>query len=144
LQKRNPESALAARDLELTRWKLGDLEFKRQRIESAITHFEAGIAVLDDMIAKPLDEERATREKGVLEERLGFCQRAPLATGDWATLIKADPTWLPDLLSLRITELAKQSHLSEVVQAGAKLRKLGPKTNVNFYNAACFPKPTGK
>jgi hypothetical protein len=33
--------------------------------------------------------------------------------------------------------MAKQGRAADVAQAGAKLRELEPKTNVNLYNAAC-------
>jgi len=137
LQKQNPDSAQSARDVSVSQYKLGELDVKLQRFESAIGHFQAGIAVLNGMIATRLIEETATRVKEALEERLRFCQLAALATGDWAPLIKADAKLLPVLLSLRATELAKQGRLADVAQAGAKLRELEPKTNVNLYNAAC-------
>ena len=48
-----------------SQYTLGELDVKLQRFESAIAHFEAGIAVLNGMIAKRLNEETATREKGM-------------------------------------------------------------------------------
>ena len=57
----------------VSRYKMGELDVKLQRFESAIAHFEAGIAVLNGMIAKRLNETAATREKGILERRLAFC-----------------------------------------------------------------------
>ncbi len=137
LRKWNPDSAEAARGVMVSQSKLGVLDLKLQRFESAIAHFEAGIALLNGMIAKRLNEDKAAREKGILEEGLRFCQRALLATGDWEALIKADPKLLPELLSFRITELAKQGRLADVAHAGAKLRELEPKAGGNLYDAAC-------
>jgi tetratricopeptide (TPR) repeat protein len=137
LRERNPDSAQAARDVIASQRRLGELDATCQKFESAIVRFEAGIAVLNGMIAKRLSEGAAAREKGILEGRLNFCQSAVLATGDWKALIKADSKRLPALLSLRATELAKQGRLADVAQAGAKLRELEPKTSNNLYNAAC-------
>jgi tetratricopeptide (TPR) repeat protein len=79
LLKRNPDSAQAARDVMVSQYKLGELCFKRHTFESAIAHFMAGIAVLDGMIAKGLNAERAVREKAILEGRLQRSREA-LAT----------------------------------------------------------------
>ena len=118
-------------------YRMGELDIKLQRFESAIAHFEAGIAVLDGMIAKRLNETTAVQEKELVESRLEFCQLAPLATGNWSALIGVDPKQLPALLSLRATELAKRGRITDVAQAGAKLRELTPKSSNNLYNAAC-------
>ncbi len=137
LLRRNPGSAEAAHDVVLSLGRLGELEVKLQRFESAIAHFEAGIAVLDGMIAKRLNGTTTIQEKELLESHLKFCQLAPLATGNWSALIEVDPKQLPALLSYRATELAKQARLADVAQAAAKLRELEPRTSVNLYNAAC-------
>ena len=50
-----------------SQYKLGELDVKQRKFESAIAHFEAGIAVLDGMIKKRLNEQTATRERGFLE-----------------------------------------------------------------------------
>ena len=63
LQKRNPDSAQAARDVMVSQYKLGELDVKLQKFESAIAHFEAGIAVLNGMIAKRLNEQRPPEKR---------------------------------------------------------------------------------
>ena len=137
LLKRTPDSAQAARDVIFSQYRLAELDVKLRNFESAIAHFEAGIAVLDGMIKKRLDEQRDTpRVRGILIRRLASCRLA-LAAGDWAALIRADQSRLPGLLSLRATELAKQSRLADVAQAGVKLHEMEPKTSENLYNAAC-------
>jgi tetratricopeptide (TPR) repeat protein len=137
LLKRDPDSARAARDVSVSQYKLGERDVGLQNLESAIAHFKAGIAVLDGMIAKRLNEEAAAREKQILEKWLRYCQTVVLAIGDWETILKADPKELPDLLSLRATELARRGRLADVAQAGAKLRELEPRTSGNLYDAAC-------
>src|SRR5208337_1902801 len=126
---RNPDSAQAARDVMVSLNKLGELDAGEQKFESAVRHVKAGIAVLDDMIAKRLNYEAAAREKGYLEQRLRYYEAAALATGDWDVILKADPKALPVLLSLRATELAKQGpgRVVDVAQAGAALHGLEPK-----------------
>ena len=83
LQKQNPDSAQAARDVMFSQYKLGELDAKLQRFESAIAHFGAGIAVLNGMIAKRLNEETvaATREKGIL--------------GPWCAVHRHSSHWPP-------------------------------------------------
>ena len=137
LLKRNPDSAQTARDVTVSRYKLGELDVKAQRFGSAIAHFDAGIAVLDGMIARRLDAEAAAREKAFLVSRREFCVASPLAVGAWDAVLKARPNLLPLVLTLRVTALAQQGRLADVAQAGAKLRELEPKTGDNLYNAAC-------
>jgi len=119
--------------------ELGELDAGVQKFESAVRHVKAGIAVLDDMIARRLNEEAAAREKGNLEQRLRYYEAAALATGELDAILKTDPKALPVLLSLRATELAKQGpgRVVDVAQAGAALHGLEPKTVGNLYNAAC-------
>ncbi|HEV3122833.1 MAG TPA: hypothetical protein VGY53_13055, partial [Isosphaeraceae bacterium] len=123
-------------DVMVAHYKFGELDVKLHAFETATAHFRAGIAVLDGMIAKGLNAETVAQEKAILEGRVQS-SRAALATEDWDALLKTDPKLLPDLLGLRATKLAQQGRLAEVAQAGAKLRDLEPKTNVNLYNAAC-------
>jgi tetratricopeptide (TPR) repeat protein len=73
LLKRNPDSAEAARDVMYSQYSLGELDVRLRKFESAITHFQAGIAVLDGMLAKRLNEEEAARDKAILEQRLAVC-----------------------------------------------------------------------
>ena len=68
------------------------------------------------MIARGQNAEQSTCEKAILVPRLQFCM-ATLATGDWDRLLKVDAGVLPELLSLRITEMVRQGKLADVAQA---------------------------
>ena len=120
----------------VSQYKLGEWHVKANQLEAALARFAAGIKVVDDMIAKGLNAEQSKRQKAILVSRLQFC-RAKLATGDWDSLLKVDAALLPDLLTVRATLMASDGKEAEVAQAGAKLRELEPKTEINLYNAAC-------
>ncbi len=137
LLKRNPDSAQAARDVMISHYKLGELKIKTMEIEPAISHLGQGIQVLDAMISKGLNTETAKRERAILVARSQYCENMQLATSEWDTLLKSASEILPELLSLRVTVMARRGQLSAVAQAGDKLRELKPKTGANLYNAAC-------
>ncbi|MFM9962479.1 MAG: protein kinase domain-containing protein [Planctomycetaceae bacterium] len=124
LAEADPNSAEKQRDLMVSHYKLGEVEVQAGRFDAARERFQAGVAVLDRMIAKKQNAAASQQDKTVLEGRIQFCAAAALATGDWDALLKTDAQTLPNLLSIRATELAKRGQLTDVVQAGDKLREL--------------------
>jgi tetratricopeptide (TPR) repeat protein len=137
LLEQNPDSAQTAKDVMVSHKKLAELHMLLGNFEAAFESFQNGINVLDTMIAKKLNVEESTRIKAVFEQKMNFCWFAALATGDWDALLKADANYVPVLLKIRATELAKRGKLADVAQAGAKLRELEPRTNGNLFDAAC-------
>ena len=141
-----PKNEGRQHDLVFSHYALGIVEFLAGRFQPAMTHYQDGIVVLDRMIADDQDVANCKIVKEELERDAQGCGNAILATRDWETLLKADAKKLPELLSIRVTELAKRGQLADVAQAGSKLRELAETaengTGINqkaglFYNAAC-------
>jgi tetratricopeptide (TPR) repeat protein len=146
LANADPTSAKKQRDLMVSHFKLGAVRELAGEFEAAAERFAQGIAVLDAMIAKGQSVQESQQEKARLEQRRKFCLKAQLATGDWDSFLKVDSKELPILLALRATQLAQRGQLTEVAQAGAKLRELSAAAESGsaneqkggmLYNAAC-------
>ena len=145
LAEADPNDAQKQRDLWFSHYQLGKVEVQAGHYAAARERFQAGVAVLDRMLAKKQNAAASQQDKEFLEGRLQFCAVASLATGDWDALLKTDAQTLPNLLSLRVTELAKRGQRAEVAQAAAKLRDLATSTETGpaneqkggmLYNAA--------
>ncbi len=82
-----------------------------------------------------------------LDELLGpMNDPIQVATGDWEAMLQTAPDQLPGLLVTRMTQFAKFGQVTEVAQAGAKLRELAASAlngstheekGGMLYNAAC-------
>ncbi|MBC7822122.1 MAG: serine/threonine protein kinase, partial [Planctomycetaceae bacterium] len=144
-----PNSAVNQGNLAMAHIRLGDVYAQTGQFDQAVTQYTQCIAVLDAIIANSHNGQnlkQAQQQKMIVELARQICESAPIAIGDWDTLLKADAKILPELLFLRVTELAKRGQLREVAQAGAKLRDLatsadpGPANEQKggmLYNAAC-------
>ena len=138
LAEADPGDPQKQSDLALSHDKLSEVAVQMGRFDDARLHLRAGIAILDQMIARGELVEASKEEKVVLQERLQYCADAVLALGDWEMLLKTDAKVLPRLLLLRATEMLKRGDLASAVQAADKLRELDPKNKDSLYDVACL------
>ncbi|MFM9962961.1 MAG: TPR end-of-group domain-containing protein, partial [Planctomycetaceae bacterium] len=146
LAEADPTSAQIQWDVATLHIRLGAVHKQTGQFDQAVKQYTQSIEVLDALIANGQNVEQAQHRRTIVERMRQICAAAPVAIGDWTTLLQADSKILPRLLSLRFTELAKRGQLAEVAQVGAKLRDLatsaapGPaevQKGGMLYNAAC-------
>jgi tetratricopeptide (TPR) repeat protein len=137
LAQADPQDAQKQRDLMVSFYNLGTVQKEVGDYETAIMRFQQGVAILDTLIEAKLLIESSRKEKAILEWEITYCQRAILATGDWAQLVESDAKQLPGLLAIRVTELAKRGRLKDVEQTATKLREWKPTSRTTLYKSAC-------
>jgi tetratricopeptide (TPR) repeat protein len=137
LAEDDPKDARKQRDVMVSFHRLGILQKELGAYEAAIEQFRLGIAVLDKLIEAKVLVEPVRKEKAGLERDVAYCQRAIIATGDWEALLKSETKQLPELLSLRATELAKHGLLGDVEQAATRLREWKPASPDTLYDSGC-------
>lgn len=128
---------MAQRDLMVSNYKMGGVFQESAKFQQAKRRYQAGIDVLDRMIANGQSIELSKRGKAFFERQLKQCKNLILATGPWSQLIDEADDALPSLLLARCTWLARQGKTADVLQAAQKLAALEPKTSDNLYNTAC-------
>ena len=130
-----PKDAQKQRDLMISFNTLGRVRKEVGAYEAAIEEYQRGVTVLDKLIEANLLIESSGRVKATLQREITLCRDAIVATGEWEALLKSDAKQLPELLSLRVAELAKRGRLSDVEQTATKLREFKPASDTTLYNA---------
>ena len=121
----------------VSHYKLGVQQQAAQQFQKAIGDYQAGVAVLDQMIERGQSVAASQKEKAMLEQAITTCQTSLLATQPWDQLLKLPEEQIPNFLLLRITLFAQQNRFDDVSQASETLRTLKPQTADQQYNAAC-------
>jgi tetratricopeptide (TPR) repeat protein len=160
LQKQNPDSAQAARDVSVSLDKLGEFVAHRGQpgdAEVAARHVTRSLDIREKLLKQNPDSAQAARDVSFSLDKLGefVAHRGQPGDAEAAArhvtrsldirekLLKQNPDSAQAVrdvsfsLSVCVTALAKLGRLTDVTQAGAKLRGLEPKTATNLYNAAC-------
>jgi tetratricopeptide (TPR) repeat protein len=160
LQKQNPDSALAARDVSISLEMLGGFLAQRGQsgdAEKALQHLTRSLEIREALQKQNPDSAQAARDLSFSIDKLGgfFAHRGQPGDAEAAAryvtrsldirenLLKQNPGSahaahdVSFSLSARATALAKLGRLTDVAQAGAKLRGLEPKSAINLYKAAC-------
>jgi tetratricopeptide (TPR) repeat protein len=133
----DPKHAQKQRDLVACFYKRGCARAAVGDYEAAIDEFQRGVTVLDRLIEAKLLVESSGKDKANLQHNITFCQYAIVATGEWEALLKSDTKQLPELLSVRATELANRGRLNDVEQTAAKLREYKPASDATLYDSGC-------
>jgi hypothetical protein len=120
----DPTDAQAQHDLMFSHYKLGNVQRELFAYAEAATRYQAGIKVLDRMIAAGQNVEQSTRERDILQRRATSTELAAAATVEWLDLLQVPEKQLPKLLPSRCTELAKQQKFDDVAQAAGTLRTM--------------------
>jgi tetratricopeptide (TPR) repeat protein len=124
-----------------SRHTLGEFHSSMFEYTAAAQQFRAGVSVLDGTIAARQRLEKSQRDRDYFANRVVYAERAIMATGEWLVLLQQPAEKLPELLSVRIYELAKQGRFDDVVQAADHLRVLAGnaagRQSAMLYDAAC-------
>ncbi|MEZ5940618.1 MAG: tetratricopeptide repeat protein [Planctomycetaceae bacterium] len=130
-------SAAAQLAVLFSRIRMGEVHREQGDVRASQAEFQAGIAILDRMIAAGMNVEQCQQGKKLLEAEVALCESLVIATGEWEPLLQQPAEQLPQLLSQRCTLLAKRGDRAAVQQAAEKLLAIEPRTENNLYNAAC-------